>query len=60
MLVYLIKYSRPGIGIVVRRLSKFMNGANLAAYKEILRVIKFVLNSRLFCLKMEPKREEDD
>ena len=25
-----------------------------------MRVVKFVLDSKLFCLKMEPKKEEDD
>jgi hypothetical protein len=46
MLLYLIKYSRPDIANVVRELSKCMDEANLAAYKEMLRVIKFVLDTK--------------
>ena len=33
---------------------------DLAAYKGILRVIKFILYTQLFCSKMEPKKEEED
>jgi hypothetical protein len=44
MSLYLIKYSRPDLANVVRELSKFMYGANLAAYKEMLRVVKFVFD----------------
>jgi hypothetical protein len=37
-----------------------MDGATLAAYKEILRIIRFALDAQLFCLKMETKNDEDD
>ena len=60
MLLYLIKHSRPDIANVVRELSKCMDGATLAAYKEMLRVIRFVLDTKLYCLKMEPKKDEED
>ena len=52
MLLHLIKYSRPDIANVVRELLKCIDGANLAAYKEMLRTIKFVLNTKDYCLKM--------
>jgi hypothetical protein len=42
MLLYLIKYSRPDLANVVGELSNCIYGANLAAYKEIMRVVKFV------------------
>jgi hypothetical protein len=45
MLLDLIKYSRPDLANVVRELSKCMDGANISAYKEILRVVKFVLDT---------------
>jgi hypothetical protein len=54
MLLYLIKYSRPDLANVVRELSKCMDGANLAAYKEMLRVVKFVLDIKDYCLKLNP------
>jgi hypothetical protein len=59
MMLYLIKYSRHDLTNVVRELSKCMDGANLAAYKEMLRVVKFVLDTN-YCLKLNPicKNEE--
>jgi hypothetical protein len=48
MLLYLIKNSRPDIANVVRELSKCMDDATLAAYKEMLRVIRFLLDSLFF------------
>ena len=43
MLLYLVKYSRPDIANMVRELTKCMDGATPAAYKEMLRLVKFVL-----------------
>jgi hypothetical protein len=37
-----------------------MDGATLAAYKKMLRVITFVIDIQLFCLKMKPKKDEED
>jgi hypothetical protein len=56
MLLYLVKHSRPDIANAVRELSKCMTGANAAAYKELLGVIKFVLDTRdYYGLKLAPK-----
>jgi hypothetical protein len=60
ILLYLIKYSRPDIANLVRKLDKCIDGATLAAYKEMLRVIRFLLDTKLFCLKMEPEKYEED
>jgi Reverse transcriptase (RNA-dependent DNA polymerase) len=57
MLLFLIKYSRPDLANVVRELSKCMDGASHAAYKEMLRVMKFVLETKEYCLKMQPIEE---
>jgi hypothetical protein len=54
MLLYLIKYSRTDLANVVRELSKCMDGANLATYEEMLRVVKFVLDTKDYCLKLNP------
>ena len=54
MLLYLIKYSRPDISNAVRELSKCMDRATYGTYKEMLRVIKFVLDTKNFCLKIQP------
>jgi hypothetical protein len=60
MLLYLMKYSRPDLANVVRELSKCMYGANLAAYKEMLRVVKFVLDTKDYCLKLNPICENEE
>jgi hypothetical protein len=59
ILLYLIKYSRPDLANVVRELSKCMDVANLAAYKEMLRVVKFVLDTKDCCLKLNPIFENE-
>ena len=37
-----------------------MNIASMAAYKEILSVSKFMLDTESYCLKIEPKANEED
>jgi hypothetical protein len=59
MLLYFIRYSRHYLANVVRELSMCMDGANLAAYKEMLRVVKFVLDTRDYCLKLNPICENE-
>jgi hypothetical protein len=58
MLLYLTKYSRPGLCNVVRELSKCMDGVAMGTYLELLRVIKFVLDTKKFCLKIQPKIDD--
>jgi hypothetical protein len=60
MLLFFIKYSRPYLANVVRELSKCMDGANLAAYKEMLRVVKFVLDTKDYCLKLSSIFENEE
>jgi hypothetical protein len=55
MLLYLIKYSWPDFWIDVRELSKFMNKARMGTYLEMLRVLKFVIDTKTFCLKICPE-----
>jgi hypothetical protein len=57
MLMYLIKHSRPDIANAVRELTKVLGKATPAAYKEMLRCIKFVLDTRDRGLKVEPSKE---
>ena len=54
MLMYLNKYTRPDISNAVRELTKGMQKANKAAFKEMLRVIKFVLQTKGYGLKVDP------
>ena len=37
-----------------QRIAKANDGANLAAYKELLQVVKYVLNTEMLGLKIEP------
>jgi hypothetical protein len=55
MLLYLTKYSQPDISNIVRELSKCMDSATWEAYNELLRVIKFVIDTKTFDLKVQPK-----
>lgn len=59
-LLYLVKYSRPDIANPTRELSKVMDGANMSAFKEMKRIIKFVLDTKYMGLKIEPKLDGSD
>ena len=58
MLLFLIKHSRPDICNAVRELSKCLDGPNEAAYKEMLRVVKYVMDTKDRGLKIAPTGEE--
>jgi hypothetical protein len=60
MLLYLVKHSPPDIANSVCELSKSMSGATEAAFKELKRVIKFVLDTRRCGLKLQPKAVTED
>jgi hypothetical protein len=59
MLFYLTKYSRPDISNIVRELSKCIASATWGAYNELLRVIKFVIDTKTFGLKIQPKLDNN-
>jgi hypothetical protein len=59
-LLYLVKPSRPNISDAARELSKGMGGATEAAFKEMKCVIKFVLDTKMFGLKLQPKLIGED
>ena len=54
MLLYLVKHSRPDIANAVRELSKVLNAPGRKAWNEMLRVIKYVLQTKNLALKIEP------
>jgi hypothetical protein len=60
MLLYLVKHSRPDIANAVRELSKSVDGATYASLKEMKRIIKYVLDTKEWGLKIEPKLEGQD
>ena len=47
MLLYLVKHVRPDLANMTRELSKANDGANPAAYKELLLVVKYVLDMKM-------------
>jgi hypothetical protein len=55
MLLYLTKYSRPDLCNVVGELSKCIDRATMGSYLEMLRVVKFVIDTKTFFLKIRPK-----
>jgi Reverse transcriptase (RNA-dependent DNA polymerase)/gag-polypeptide of LTR copia-type len=58
-LLQFVKHTRPDISNPVRELSKCMDKATEAAYKEMLRVTKFVLDTKDFGL-LSPQAIEED
>ena len=58
MLLYLVKHSRPDISNVVRELTKCMDKANKAALKELFRAIKFVIDTEMYGLRLQPNIED--
>lgn len=59
MLLYLIKYSRPEISNAVRELSKCLSAPTRAAYREMQRVIKYVLDTPTRGLKIDPVQSKE-
>ncbi len=59
MLLWLVKHSRPNIANPVRELSKCLDGATEASFKQMLYIIKYVLDTKDMGLKMEPTRHQD-
>jgi hypothetical protein len=59
MLLYLVKHSRPDISNAVRELSKVADGATPGHWKTMTRLIKYVLDTEDYGLKIKPKQNED-
>ena len=55
MTLYLVKHSSPDIANITRKLSKANDGVNTVAFKELLHMIKHVLDRKNLGLKMEPR-----
>ena len=60
MLLYLVKHSRPDIANAVRELTKVLDCPTLIAMKEMKRIIKFVLDTKTFGLKIHPRKPKDE
>ena len=60
MLLFLVKHTRPDMANYTRELSKVLDKATVSAYKEMTRIIKFVLNTADYGLRFEPKLSMDN
>ena len=59
MALYLIKHSRPDIANAVRELSKCISAPNAAAFKEMLRILKYIIDTKNYGLKVKPVKSEE-
>jgi hypothetical protein len=55
MLMYLVKHSRPDIANATRELTKVLDGATDAHWKAMMRIIKYVLDTRMYSLRLKLK-----
>ena len=58
-MLYLVKHSGPDIANVVRELSKVLDCASDASMKELLRIIKYVLDTKNYGLKIAPVKSAE-
>jgi hypothetical protein len=58
MLLYMVKFSRPDLANDVRELSKVADGATSGQYSELMRVIKYTLDTESFVLNLNPTQEK--
>jgi hypothetical protein len=59
MLLYLVKHSRPDIAYTVRELPKDADGATANHWNEMIHVIKYVLDTENYGLKLKPSKNKD-
>jgi hypothetical protein len=53
MLMYLVKYSRPDIANATRELTEVLDGATEAHWKAMMRIIKYVFDTKRYSLKLK-------
>ena len=58
MLLYLVKHTRPDIANATRELSKVLDSPGETAWKELRRVIRYVVSTKNLALKIEPRQDE--
>jgi hypothetical protein len=59
VLLFLVKHSRPDNSNVVRELSKVADGATPGHWKTMTRLIKYVLDTEDYGLKLKPIKTQD-
>ena len=58
--LYLVQHSRPDIANAVRELSKVLDATTPTAFKEMKRIIKYVLDTKKLGLKIEQQIQNKD
>ena len=58
--IYHVKHSRPDVTNESWKLFEVMDGAKMAAFLDMNRVMKYVLGTKNLGLKKEPNRNEKD
>ena len=58
MLLFLIQYSRQDIDNAVIELLKVNDKANQAHYKQMLHIVKYVINTKNEMLNLRPERKD--
>jgi hypothetical protein len=59
MLLDLVKISRPDISNAMRELTNVLDGAINAHWKSLIRTITFVLDTKLYALRLSPFTKKD-
>jgi hypothetical protein len=60
MLLYLVKHSRPDMANAVRELTKVLDGVTPAHWQAMLRVIKYVIDTKMLALKLKPNFSKEN
>ena len=55
MLLYLVKHLCPDLANAIRELSQANNDSNPAVFKELLHVVKYVLDKKILGHKLNPQ-----
>jgi hypothetical protein len=59
MLMYLVKHSRPDIANATRELSKVLDGATEAHWKAMLRIVKYIFDTKMVSLRLKPYLQDN-
>jgi hypothetical protein len=60
VVLYLVKHLRPNIAHAVRELYKALDGTSPAAYKELMCMLKYVMDAKHLSLKIKPEKENKE
>ena len=56
-LIYLLKYSRPELSNTIRELSRYLSGPSEKNKKELIKIMKWIIDNPDIGLRIKPKIE---